>query len=283
MAEMNSFDDRTPRFVESVEQLQALVTWIDEFTLAISSRCDNSFGGESYKVGLKALNIVLSKGGSYLGCLNPVDAEECSGLIRELQKEVSALLAGGLAGALNSSDEQERAYERCQRILKFAVPHFQGLGVRIRDETRSAGRTDTSGHEGSKDEPIAPPTGEETGKAAGDKTGSTTKDPKRRTAPGKAWESIIGGLTEHHKFDGESCQNLEPIGVNKFAEEYGVSPSRVSDFLKEKFGSWGKYMGYYCRDAATLTVAIQMIRGELPPTMLFNRVKDETVLEDREE
>ena len=136
----------------------------------------------------------------------------------------------------------------------------------------------TNRKEESSAERSTPPTGEES-----DKAGSTAKKPKRGTAPGEAGVKIIAGLTEHHKFDGDSCLNLEPINVNKFADSIDVAGSTVSKFLKDSFDGFGKYKGHFCRNATTLTVAIQMLRGELPPTMLFNRIEDETNLEDGEE
>ncbi len=161
MAETNSRDDRTPRFVGSVEKLQALVIWIDEFTLAATVPWGNSGGRASHKGGLRELSIVLSTGDKYLGCLNPVDAEECLRLIRRLQKEVTTLLpVDGLADLFDSSDERARANEQCLSILERAVPHFGRLGVRIRGEIKSVGRTAPASSEGGKAEPSIPPAGE---------------------------------------------------------------------------------------------------------------------------
>ncbi|HID24511.1 MAG TPA: hypothetical protein EYP14_19230, partial [Planctomycetaceae bacterium] len=95
------------------------------------------------------------------------------------------------------------------------------------------------------------------------------KRPKRGTVPGEAKAKIIAGLCEHHQFDGQSVLNTEPISLAKFAKRYGVAKSSVSRFLVKNFGSYAAYAGRCCTDVKTLAMALQMIRGELIPKILW--------------
>ncbi len=126
-------------FVGSLDQLRGLAQWIDEFTKATATpHIDGSDQG--YSIDLKALNKVLSTGDEALGCLNTMAAVECSQLIRNLQREITVILSGGIAGVLDLSGDRVRAFERCQDLLKIAVPYFQRLGLRVREEITSVGQ-----------------------------------------------------------------------------------------------------------------------------------------------
>lgn len=106
---------------------------------------------------------------------------------------------------------------------------------------------------------------------------------KRSTVKGEARAKIISGLTAHHKYDNGSCANLDPINVSEFAKSIGVSKSTVSDFLKDRFGGFAKYRGFFCKDAKTLATSISLLRGELPPSILYNRIADENRESDAED
>jgi len=120
----------TPHFSGSRSELEALEEWVDQFTRASTSPASDESGEVTYLVDLGKLNTVLATAHDYFGCLDPVAAQECSELVRSLQREVTALLAPG--DGILGLDIDEQAYERCQRQLKRTIPFFQRLGVRIR-------------------------------------------------------------------------------------------------------------------------------------------------------
>lgn len=98
-------------------------------------------------------------------------------------------------------------------------------------------------------------------------TNGQTK-PKVSTAQGEASAKIGSALTTHHKYENGSCLYCEPIGVRKLGRMAEVSGSTVSKFFKEKFGGFNNYRAA-CRDPGTLANAIQILNGEVTPSILF--------------
>jgi len=82
---------------------------------------------------------------------------------------------------------------------------------------------------------------------------------------------IISKLTLHHQYDQDSCLNLEPLGVRKLGRELNCSASVVSAFFKREFGDYKSY-AQMCRNAGLLAKAISMLRGELRPSILNQRL-----------
>lgn len=107
----------------------------------------------------------------------------------------------------------------------------------------------------------------------GDDTKAQPAKPARSTSSGEARAKIIAALTQHHGYDNGSCTNLEPVGVNKLAQEIGVSKSTVSTFFKEQFDGHNKYK-VACRIAGTLGNSLKMLNGELKPSVLFSSLGD---------
>ena len=125
---------RMSLFVGPSEQLQTLATWLDDLNRAAFSHATDGEGSEEFIVDLGALNKVLAVGKEALGCLNIVDAQKCSGLIGELQRDAAARLAGGLDGILEPSAQQQQAGTRLQCELREVMPYLHWLGVCVRDK-----------------------------------------------------------------------------------------------------------------------------------------------------
>jgi len=121
-------------FVGPSEQLQTLATWLDDLNRAAFSHATDGEGSEEFIVDLGALNKVLAVGKGALGCLSIVDAQKCSGMIGELQRDAAARLAGGLDGILEPSAQQQQAGTRLQCKLREVMPYFHWLGVCVRDK-----------------------------------------------------------------------------------------------------------------------------------------------------
>jgi len=251
-----------PLFVGPPEQLQTLARWLDDFVCAESCEAIDDGGSKEFLVDLRALNKVLAVGNDALGCLNPVDAQRCSGLIGELQRDVAALLAGGLGGVLEPSAEQQQAGTRLRCSLREAVRYFHKLGVRVRarlaEEARPlAGAPQASAGNGGT-------TGKRTERAGG----AVETKPKRSTVKGEAQAKIIGALTLHHKYQHGGCLNLEPIGNNELARLADVSESTASAFFRKKFQGYTKYRAV-CGDATRLVAALKLLNQEFSPHHLF--------------
>ena len=95
------------------------------------------------------------------------------------------------------------------------------------------------------------------------------KKPRRR---GKK-EFLLPFLNEHHKYDGGTILNLEPIGNNALALKAGVSNSTASDFFEKCFKGHGTY-SRLCQNLKTLEFHLQRINGDLPPELLLNHPED---------
>jgi len=135
-------EDDAPFFIGGPEQLQAFARWIDEFERAAISRVASEQDEFSSVLDLKAMNKALAVAGESLDCLNLLDAKKCCLLVGELQRDVAAILAGGLEAALRSPEGlQEQDIElRC--VIQEATPYIRWLGVRVRDELATYARTD---------------------------------------------------------------------------------------------------------------------------------------------
>jgi len=103
------------------------------------------------------------------------------------------------------------------------------------------------------------------------------KDERQRrkssdSAHKKKWSvEIISKLSLHHQYDQDSCLNLEPLGVRKLGRELNCSASVVSEFFKREFDDYKSY-AQMCRNAGLLAKAISMLRGELRPSILNQRL-----------
>lgn len=105
--------------------------------------------------------------------------------------------------------------------------------------------------------------------AGGDKRTAGAKK-KRSTTKGEGREKCIAALTQHHKYQGRSCLNTEPIGCNELARQADVSQSTASSFFKSQFKSHTAYK-VVCRDAGRLADYLRLLNGEFSPHELYGR------------
>jgi hypothetical protein len=89
--------------------------------------------------------------------------------------------------------------------------------------------------------------------------------PRKSVAKGDAAEKIKGALREHHKYDGNSCLNQEPIGVNALGRKAHVSSGSVSAFFNREFSvakdGYKKYQ-QCCQDIKRLLAFLKLLSGD---------------------
>ncbi|MFO0881144.1 MAG: hypothetical protein U0840_27795 [Gemmataceae bacterium] len=98
-------------------------------------------------------------------------------------------------------------------------------------------------------------------------TRKRSKDGKKD--PSDAFTKIIAALTLHHQYSDGSCLNTEPIGVNRLAKLADVSPSRGSNFFKDKFEGHAQYEALCRRDPPGLIAALKVLNDEFVPAELY--------------
>jgi hypothetical protein len=230
-------DGGAPFFLGDLNQLKSFARWLDDFERAAVCRIVAEDVDARFVVDLKALNKTLAIGVERLGCLNPVDAHKLRSLIVELQRDVAALLAGGLDAYLEPPEAQQQLELQLRTTLQEATPYFRWLGIRTRDELAIS------------DSP-------------------TPKKPKRSTERGEGRVKLTAALTKHHKYADGGCLNLRPIGNNELARLAEVDQATASAFFKKQFKGHGKYKAT-CADAAQLAVALKLLNGEFAPHFLY--------------
>ncbi len=140
-----------PLFVGRHECLTELANWLSDFERATVSRASDGF-----YVDLRELIKVLSVGTERLGALRADEQQQCRDYVGILQRDVAILLAKGLDGVLEPSQEEQEARASLQKTLNVATPHFRWLGAHIRDKLpATVGPAETGGT--SPESPATPP------------------------------------------------------------------------------------------------------------------------------
>ncbi len=104
---------------------------------------------------------------------------------------------------------------------------------------------------------------------------SELSQPKKKesTNRGEAEDLIVAAITEHHGFDGRTCSKLEPIGVNELARQRKISRSTVSAFFRKQYKGHQQYRTF-CHDPSRLVASLQLLRREMPPSILAHGLSD---------
>ena len=112
--------------------------------------------------------------------------------------------------------------------------------------------------------------------------GGRPRKPKGSAEPTGAEVEMIHKLIEHHKYDGQSCLNLDPIKAVDLLKKLDMTKSKstVSEFFK-KF--YKHYRGYRatCRIPVQLVRSLQILNRDISPADVFRRVENDYP-EDRE-
>ena len=204
-------DGGAPFFSGDLDNLKAFASWLDDVERAavcrVATEDDNSF-----VVDLRALNKALAVGAESLSCLNPVDAQRLCGLVGELQRDVAALLAGGLEAFLEPSaaQQQQQLDMQLRQTIHSATPYLRWLGVRVRDELVSYTNTDAG-------EPVAP---------AKTRTDGAGNNPSESgTGKGKAQP---GEQPEPAKLIGDVAHSIDFRSVLWFGEKYTFTANQAA-------------------------------------------------------
>ena len=122
------------------------------------------------------------------------------------------------------------------------------------------------------------------GPAEQGQTGEGRKTAKPKKKGGQRLKTIAA-LSAHHQYDGESCLNLEPIGVGTLAKLAQVSVGTVTNLLWEAFdGSKGSSMGFVkykraCQLKNLLIERLKSLNGDTRPRR-HRSIRDESSLAD---
>lgn len=126
--------DNAQFFVGSAGELRTLADWLDSFERAAVCRISSVYREPDFAVDLRELNKVLANGPECVGCLNRIDADKLLSFVGALQRDVAALLAGGIDAFLKNSGAQKKHYRKLNVTLESATQYLRWLGVQVREK-----------------------------------------------------------------------------------------------------------------------------------------------------
>ena len=113
--------------------------------------------------------------------------------------------------------------------------------------------------------------------------GAAPPGPPRESKPsGSSDTLILAALNAHHRYDGTSLLNDEPVGVRELSEKLDgqVSPTTVSRWFKDK---WDGHKAYNvsCANGRLLTL-LKVLNGDVSPRQLLDPAQIADEIQGRE-
>ncbi|QDU73499.1 hypothetical protein Pan97_04720 [Bremerella volcania] len=118
-----------PIYVGSPESIQTFLAWLDDFESALVTRSEDG----SFVCDIGKLNAVIATADNYLHCLNPVDAEKVSDLLRDLQKHTAALLAAGRSAFISPTAADLELRQKVAHAKKAASDYIVWLRLQSKN------------------------------------------------------------------------------------------------------------------------------------------------------
>jgi hypothetical protein len=102
----------------------------------------------------------------------------------------------------------------------------------------------------------------------------------KRKPRGTAAEAILCALNAHHKYDGTSILNHNPIGIGQLAKQAGRAKSTVSKWFVEKFANGHDGYQVGCMNGSLLHF-LKLLNGDYTPRAV-SRAADDAASADEE-